>query len=405
MRKRTLLPVAVPALVLVVAAPAYAAVGYSYFEPGLSYSANGDGAADNITITCAGDAVMPATVPVAPCSTLTRFFISPGAGADSVDLSGITAADFPDLTEIRVIDEDDFDADDFTGSELGDTFVVGGADDVDAGAGDDVIEGGSRVDGGPGHDVLFQAGSSEGAFGGPGDDRFVQTLSSGGNDGGSGYDVMEVDLDRASGIIDGLRLTLTAAQLLVAAGDLEQSVFIAGFEEFHVRMARGEDQSFDAVAFPGRVVYYGARSADTFVGSDFEDVISTGAGDDTVMARDGAFDLVDCGAGDDTAVVDATDRVVNCEDVSYPRPATSRISGPKKITKGSSASYTFGSSIDGSVFGCRIDKGSWTPCASPYTVKAKGKLKKGKHTLLVRAGYPAGNWDATPAKKKIKIKK
>jgi len=402
-KKRTALPLVIPALALVVAAPAFAAVANQYFPGGLNYQVSGDGAADTITITCVGDEVVPLTAPVAPCSTLTRFFISPGAGADAVDLSGITAADFPDLTEVRVIDEDDVAVDLFTGSAVDDVFLVGGGDEVDAGPGDDVIAGGSRVDAGPGNDVLFEAGGSDGAFGGPGDDRFVQTLAIGGNDGGSGYDVMQVDLDRASGILDGLVLELTAAQLLIAAGGEEQSVFVAGFEEFHVHMARGEDQTFDASAFPGRLFYYGARTADAVIGSDSEDLISTGTGDDTVMARDGAFDLVDCGDGVDHAVADAIDRVVNCETVDYPRPATSRIQGPRKITKGSSASYSFGSSVAESVFQCRVDAGSWRSCASPYPVKAKGKLKKGKHTLFVRAGYPAGNWDASPAKKKIKI--
>lgn len=404
-KTRLVVPFAVPALVLALAVPAYAAVGYSYYPDNLNFQAYGDAADDSIAMSCVSGEVFPAAATPAPCSTLERLGISPYAGADDVDLSGMTAADFPALTSLTVTDDDDYDDDFFIGSELGETFTVGGGDVVLAGAGDDIITGGSGVDGGPGDDVLFQVQGDEGADGGPGDDRFVQTIGTGGNDGGSGHDVMELDLDRSSGVIDGLSLVLTSAQLQIAAGDQEASVFMVGFEEFHVRMARGEDQTLDASAFPGQLVYYGAKTSDTVTGSDLQDIIKTGAGDDTVQARDGAFDLVDCGAGTDTAVVDAIDRVINCESVSYPLPSTSKITGPKKISKGATASYTFGSSTDGAVFQCRVDQGSWKSCTSPHAVKAKGKLKKGKHTLFVRAGYPAGNWDKSPAKKKIKIKK
>jgi hypothetical protein len=233
----------------------------------------------------------------------------------------------------------------------------------------------------------------------------VQTLAIGGNDGGPGYDVMEVDYDRLGTKLDDVSFTLTAAQLALAIPGDAQDTFVVNFEEFRFTMVRGDDQTFDAAEFPGKVYYRGSRGSETFTGSDQQDVVATGKGDDSLFMRDGVLDLVNCGEGDDTAVVDAVDVVTNCETVDYPVPATSRINGPKKIKKGSSASYTFGSSIDGSVFGCRIDKGSWKSCSSPYTVKAKGKLKKGKHTLFVRAGYPAGNWDATPARKKIKIKR
>ena len=403
--KRRLLPLGLPLLALVVAAPAYAAVSYSYNTAGLSLSVTGDAANDDITLTCVAGEVSPASSPAAPCETLESLRVRPGAGSDDVDLRGLTAADFPALASITVDDEDDFVADAFFGSDLDEVFTVEYEDDVAAGGGDDIIEGGNVVDGGPGDDVLIEVSGEGGADGGPGDDRFVQTLAIGGNDGGPGYDVMEVDYDRLGTKLDDVSFTLTAAQLALAIPGDAQDTFVVNFEEFRFTMVRGDGQTFDAAEFPGKVYYRGSRGSETFTGSDQQDVVATGKGDDSLFMRDGVLDLVNCGEGDDTAVVDAVDVVTNCETVDYPVPATSRINGPKKIKKGSSASYTFGSSIDGSVFGCRIDKGSWTPCASPYTVKAKGKLKKGKHTLLVRAGYPAGNWDATPSRRKIKIKR
>lgn len=398
-------PILAPALVVALAVPAYAAVSYSYSASFFDYSAAGDSSSDSIVLSCAGGEMVPASVPPAPCPTLDRIFVAPGSGSDSVDLSGLVASDFPALTNITVVDDNDFVADSITGSDLPEIYTLGNQDDVDAGGGDDVIEGGDQVDGGAGDDVLFEAGGAGGADGGPGDDRFVQTIAQGGNDGGSGYDVMELDFDKSGFRTDEVSIEATAAQLRVSVPGEEQNIFMVSFEELHVQMVRGVNQTFDATAFPGSVVYRGSRQDDTFTGSPQQDIVNTGKGGDTVMTRDGGFDLVDCGAGTDSAVVDAVDRVVNCESVSYPRPQTSSISGPRKIKKGASAAYSFGSSTDGAVFQCRVDKAKWKSCTSPYTVKATGKLKKGKHTLFVRAGYPAGNWDKSPAKKKITIKR
>jgi hypothetical protein len=49
-------------------------------------------------------------------------------------------------------------------------------------------------------------------------------------------------------------------------------------------------------------------------------------------------------------------------------------------------------------FECRLDKGDWITCTSPYKVK----VKLGKHTIEVRAIDAAGNVDPTPAKVKFK---
>jgi hypothetical protein len=398
---RALLPVTVPALVLLVAVPAHAVVTYSFFDA--SFSATGDGAADSITISCAAGEVLPAPPMPTPCASVERISVNPGEGTDDVDLSAVTAVEFPVLTEVSISDDDVF-ADDLTGSALDDRIISEGADVIDAGPGDDVVEGGIQVDGGEGDDVLFEAASGGSSDGGPGDDRFVQTLSQDGNDGGTGYDVMELDFDRSGFPIEDVTILVTGAQLLVSAPLGDQDVFVTRFEELHVTMPRGDGQTLDASDFPGKIVYRGSRQGDTFVGSELEDVVATGKGDDAVMARDGGFDLVDCGAGTDNAVVDPQDRVVGCESVSYPRPQTSAVSGPRRIEKGARASYTFGSSIAGSVFQCRVDAGRWRACSSPTTVVAGKKLRAGRHVLSVRAGFPAGNWDTTPSRKRFRVK-
>jgi hypothetical protein len=94
--------------------------------------------------------------------------------------------------------------------------------------------------------------------------------------------------------------------------------------------------------------------------------------------------------------------VTACETVSYPKPNTSKIKGPKKVEKGTPANFKFGSNMAGSAFQCKIDKGKWKACASPRKVATK-KLKPGKHKLLVRAGFPKGNWDLTPSKKAFTV--
>jgi len=75
-------------------------------------------------------------------------------------------------------------------------------------------------------------------------------------------------------------------------------------------------------------------------------------------------------------------------------PPDTRISkGPKKKTKSAKAKFEFSSTESGSTFECAVDKGAFKACTSPLTVK----VKKGKHTLQVRALDSAGNVDASPS--------
>ncbi|MFN2627346.1 MAG: hypothetical protein ABR569_01765 [Gaiellaceae bacterium] len=57
----------------------------------------------------------------------------------------------------------------------------------------------------------------------------------------------------------------------------------------------------------------GGPGNDILDGGPGVDVINAGPGSDTVLAADGAVDTIDCGPGNDRAVVDAFDKVKNCE--------------------------------------------------------------------------------------------
>jgi hypothetical protein len=85
-------------------------------------------------------------------------------------------------------------------------------------------------------------------------------------------------------------------------------------------------------------------------------------------------------------------------------PDTTITDGPSSKTKKKSATIAF-SGTDARVvasFQCKLDGGSFEPCAAPKTYSG---LKKGAHTVAVRAVDAAGNVDPTPATRTWRIKK
>lgn len=65
---------------------------------------------------------------------------------------------------------------------------------------------------------------------------------------------------------------------------------------------------------------------------------------------------------------------------------------PRTIKK-ATTSISFKSTVAGSTFTCKLDKGKWKSCRSPLKLK---KLKKGKHTVQIRAKSPDGQVDPSP---------
>ena len=85
-------------------------------------------------------------------------------------------------------------------------------------------------------------------------------------------------------------------------------------------------------------------------------------------------------------------------------PDTTIADGPEGKTRKRSATITF-SGTDSRVvasFQCKLDDDQFEACTSPKTYS---RLKRGKHTVEVRAVDAAGNVDPTPASRSWKVKK
>ena len=415
-------------LVVGVAHPASATVTVS------GGSVTGDGANDFFSVQCTGGvlAASPAVTTGDACATLDSLYVDPGPGTDTVNLTNVTAAAFPSLAGISVYTSDS-EADTVNGSPLSETLSGDSLDTISGGGGGDLIVGANSASGGDGDDSFMEISSH--ASGGAGDDRFIQFTVLGGIDGGPGTDSWELDFDQttlglgnvtAAFTVNGGGLSLDVAE----DGMPATAVPASGIEQIFITLLREGTQSYDGTGFPGSQHVRGVAGPDTLVGGAHDDslhggtgddtlngngggdVLNGGAGNDTIQARDGVVDRVDCGDGTDTVVADAVDSVVNCESVQLPAvvtppppapvvPDTSKVKGPSKVAKGTTAKFKLKSPTAGATFQCKLDKGKWKTCKATHKVKTT-KLKVGKHKLRVRA-VVAGTVDPTPAVKKFKV--
>ncbi len=83
-----------------------------------------------------------------------------------------------------------------------------------------------------------------------------------------------------------------------------------------------------------------------------------------------------------------------------PTPQTKIGKGPKPKSHSTTAKFKFTSSVKGSTFQCKLDKGKFKKCTSP---KKYTGLKPGKHAFKVRAVNSASVADPTPAKLKFTV--
>jgi subtilisin family serine protease len=75
-------------------------------------------------------------------------------------------------------------------------------------------------------------------------------------------------------------------------------------------------------------------------------------------------------------------------------PNTTITRGPARRTTSRRATFRFVSSEAGSTFRCKLDRRLWRACRSPKTYRY---LRRGWHTVRIRARDAAGNVDRTPA--------
>jgi hypothetical protein len=82
-------------------------------------------------------------------------------------------------------------------------------------------------------------------------------------------------------------------------------------------------------------------------------------------------------------------------------PDTTITKGPKKKSSKRKPKFKFTSSQPGSSFQCKLDRGTFQPCLSPF--KPAAKLTFGKHVFTVQAVNSAGEVDPSPAVRKFKV--
>ncbi len=408
-RAATLVVAGAVALVLT-ATPAHAEV--EAYTDGSFVIIETDQPVDVVTMTCVDDEANvneSSAEPVLACDAVTNVVVEAEDGAANVNLGGVTQLAFEGLvrTSIDVADSDD---DSVIGSAARDVVRADFRDDVSSGPGDDWVEGAGSANGGDGNDTLREISNS--AQGGAGDDLIV-----GGPavliDGGSGVDSVVIDFAAFT--------SQTTVSLAITDVRINGTTSTADIEAYDVTASDGvRADSIDSRLYSGRVSFHGRAGDDTFLGgpgADLADLglgndvvdtgpgsdfVLTGDGDDTIAARDGFGDVVECGPGFDTVTADRVDVLSGCENVALPAPETSRIDGPKKVSKGTKAFFTFAASVMSATFECQVDTRAFRACASPFRVKTK-KLQTGKHTLTVRAVQPAGNADPTPSTLRFKV--
>ena len=81
-------------------------------------------------------------------------------------------------------------------------------------------------------------------------------------------------------------------------------------------------------------------------------------------------------------------------------PDTKIVDGPSGKTRDRTPTFRLSSSEPNSTFQCRADRSRWRPCASAGRLR---RLAYGRHVVYFRAHTAAGNWDKTPARRRLRV--
>ncbi len=297
---------------------------------------------------------------------------TPGPGPFNID---IAASERLDLNA---------NAGDDTFSSDGAIAVLGLRADVEAGDGNDVIDGSDAadtLDGGAGNDRITPddnpAGTRDDARGGDGDDVIVWN---GGddddlNEGGAGNDTSEVngaDADEKFTIKPSAAAGRVLFDRLAAPGPGAFSIDIGTSESLKLEANGGNDRIKGSKGVSGRIrtILNAGDGNDRVTGTDAVDAISLGKGSDIANAIDRAEDTVSCDQGLDLALVDRRDFVRQCELVigGLPRVA---IKGKPELA--------------GNKVALRLKCVATEKCKSVVKLKRNGKLM-GKEKATTKRG-------------------
>ncbi len=372
-------------------------------EETVTFTLGSGGEFDAAEATAAGCEVKAATEAVCDLA----------APLDSVLLAGLagddrlTATGLPETTSLGILGGEGND-ELVGGQESDDTLVDGpGNDVVHAGAGDDAILNNQ------GQDRLFGEG---------GNDLFVSTAVCEGDQisGGEGRD--NASWTRLGEAVNA-RLDLGQAGRPGPGGAIE--------------CGGGTPDSLESIedleGSPYADVLYGDGGPNQLLGHAGEDTYYAGGGEDLILANSGDLDpTIDCGEDVDKAVIDRPQygdvAAPDCENVyeadpnnfrnltklpaavapePEPEPAPppdttppqTRITHrPGKLVTTSRArrrvALRFTASEPGSSFRCRLDRGRYLPCSSPWVLR----LAPGRHWVRIVAVDPSGNADPTAAR-------
>lgn len=281
---------------------------------------------DGVSLQVIENGTPSSTIGSTLVENITSINIRGGAGANAIDLSGVTSAEFTNLTSVSVTGNDgndtilgtaDFD-DVIVAGDGNDIITTGtGANNIDGGDGHDTITadaGADTIEGGDGHDMISAGDDNDSIIAGDGNDTVSgdtgdDTITAGdgndlinGNDGldqingGFGDDILMGDTgndtilggagaDTIGGGADDDSL-VGNAQNDVITGDLGNDTIIAGSGNDSVGGGAGDD------------FINGQGGDDTLAGDDGNDRALGGGGDDLVSGGEGDDSLVGNGGSD-----------------------------------------------------------------------------------------------------------
>jgi Ca2+-binding RTX toxin-like protein len=236
---------------------------------------------DGVSLQVIENGVQSTTLGRVMVANISSINIRGGSGANTIDLSGVSSADFTSLTRVFVTGGDGDDTitgtvdfnDTILAGDGNDTVTVGiGATSVDGGDGHDTIvagDGDDTIEGGDGHDLIMA---------GPGNDS---VRAGDGNDTVSGEDGDDtIDAGDGNDLING-----NAGLDLIDGG-------------FGDDMLMGDSDDDTILGGAGKDTIGGGDGDDSLVGNSQNDVINGEAGNDSISAGSGD-DSVTGGLGDD----------------------------------------------------------------------------------------------------------